>query len=44
MIKNQEFKKEFAMQIYSFFADVPLQDIVRFIIKYKIDEGILLQY
>lgn len=32
------------MQIYNFFTDVPLEDIMRFVIKYKIDENILLQY
>jgi len=44
MIKNQEFKEEFSVQIYNFFTDVPLEDIMRFVIRYKIDENILLQY
>ncbi|WAM36939.1 hypothetical protein [Caldicellulosiruptor acetigenus] len=44
MIKKQEFKKEYAVQVYNFFTDVPLQDIVRFIINYNIDESVLLKY
>lgn len=44
MIIRHEFKKEYAVQIYNFFTDVPLQDIVRFIIKYNIDENVLAEY
>lgn len=44
MIATRDFKKEYAVQIYNFFTDVPLQDIVRFAIKHGINESILIEY
>ncbi|WP_338825522.1 hypothetical protein MHOCP_11000 [Moorella humiferrea] len=44
IIKNMEFPLEYAAQIYSFFADVPLTDIDKFTARYGIEDKVLKKY
>ncbi|MGE5578016.1 MAG: hypothetical protein ACM3TT_12585 [Syntrophothermus sp.] len=44
IIKMMEFPKEYAAQIYNFFADVPLQDIDRFATTFGVADAVLKRY
>lgn len=44
MLKEMEFDPRYALQIFNFFTDVPLQDLVRFLVQYKIPEATLKAY
>ncbi|MEW8959652.1 MAG: hypothetical protein AB2448_11200 [Moorella sp. (in: firmicutes)] len=44
IIKNMELPLEYAAQIYSFFADVPLPDIDKFTARNDIEDRVLKKY
>lgn len=44
LIKEGRFDGRFAVQIYNFFTDLPLQDVARFAVKYGITDEELLRY
>ncbi|WP_027719164.1 hypothetical protein [Desulfovirgula thermocuniculi] len=44
MIKEGRFEERFAVQIYNFFTDLPLQDVARFAVEHGIADGELLKY
>ncbi|BCV22760.1 hypothetical protein [Moorella sp. Hama-1] len=44
MIKAMEFPPEYTAQVYSFFVDVPLQDIDRFAARHDIADHVLKRY
>jgi len=44
MLKNMEFSDKYAVQIFNFFTDVPLEGIYRFLIKHNLEEKQLLKY
>lgn len=44
MIREGRFEERFAVQIYNFFTDLPLQDVARFAVEYGIPDGELLEY
>jgi hypothetical protein len=44
LLENGVFDEEYTVQIFNFFTDVPLQDIVRFAKKHRISDEVLLRY
>lgn len=44
MLKNTEFDEKYAVQIFNFFTDVPLQDIAKFAMRHRIPDETLLRY
>jgi len=44
MLKNMQFDTRYALQIFNFFTDVPLQDLARFLVQYEIPEVTLKAY
>lgn len=44
LIRGMEFPLEYAAQIYSFFADAPIQDIDKFATRYNIPDHTLQRY
>lgn len=44
MLKNKVFDEKYIVQIFNFFTDVPLQDIMEFARRHQISDEILLEY
>ncbi|MCD5405619.1 MAG: hypothetical protein LRZ91_03870 [Desulfotomaculum sp.] len=44
MIRNMQFDKKYAVQIFNFFTDVPIQDVERFIVKYNLSDKRMKEY
>lgn len=44
LIKEKKIEKKWSAHIYAFFSDVPVQDIVKFAIKYQIPLGVIKKY
>ncbi|MEW6181490.1 MAG: hypothetical protein AB1522_16375 [Chloroflexota bacterium] len=44
MISRLEFNQDYAVQIFNFFTDLPLQDIERFMVRNQVDDETLKAY
>ncbi|HIE11938.1 MAG TPA: hypothetical protein EYP63_00675 [Desulfotomaculum sp.] len=44
MIKQMEFHADYAVQVFNFFTDLPLQDIERFMVRNRVEDKALKAY